>query len=124
MYFEAVPYLEPNFLTAFFVLREEDRESHQLVEVWNPPFQSYDQLGLADGLDAKAGNWLLAGNDLVGILDSREEVGVFRFSLGVDRPLPGVDEVLSRHRIAVRPLIALAQGKSIGLPVFGDFFRK
>ena len=47
-YFRAV------LLDRLFRLREEDRKAHQLVKVRNPPFQSDNQLVLADSLDPQA----------------------------------------------------------------------
>ena len=41
-------------LDHLFRLREEDRKAHQLVKVRNPPFQSDNQLVLADSLDPQA----------------------------------------------------------------------
>ena len=41
-------------LDHLFRLREEDRKAHQLVKVRNPPFQSDNQLVLADSLDTLA----------------------------------------------------------------------
>ncbi len=41
-------------LDRLFRLREEDRKAHQLVKVRNPPFQSDNQLVLADSLDPQA----------------------------------------------------------------------
>ena len=54
---------------------------------------------LGDGL-------LLAGNDGIGVHDTNQtdEVSVVRGSCGIDGALPGIDEVASSHRIAIRPL--------------------
>ena len=71
-----------------FVLREEEREGHQQLEVWDPLFQSNGQLVLAVSLDAQSGWLLLAGNDRVSILDAAEQIGIFRGGLRVDGSAP------------------------------------
>ena len=68
------PVLGAILLNDFFILREEDREAHQIVEVRDPPFQGHDQLVLANRFDPQARCRLLASYDLVSILDAREEV--------------------------------------------------
>ena len=96
--------LRAHLFNELLVLREEEREGHQQLEVRDPLFQSNRQLVLAVCLDPQ-GSWLLlAGNDGISVLDAGEQIGIFRRGLRVDGSAPGIDEVLGRNWVPVGPL--------------------
>ena len=77
---------------------------------------------VVDRLDAEFGRILdLAGVDRLGILHRILQIGVLRGVLRVHQPAEGEDEVLRRHRLAVRPLGVVAQLEGVGQAVVGDF---
>ena len=59
---------------------------------------------------------LVPGQDLLRVhhLGELEVPAVGRCRRGVDRALPGVDEIVRGHRVAVRPSGVLAQGEGVG----------
>lgn len=59
---------------------------------------------LAKSFDAQAGRGFFACHDRVRVLNAGEDIAVLRRGLGVNRPLPGVDEVFSSNCLPVGPL--------------------
>ena len=108
--------------------RVEGREGGHRGEVGRGIGERHLERVVVHRLDAELGRVLLAGQDLGRVLERGElhEPRVLGGRGGVGGALPGIDEVLRRHGLAVGPLRVVAQGEGelgvvlVGLEARGD----